>query len=76
MKNPETKVPITLQFEGDAIAYNIKFGLEDCFSKVCGLRPKLCITVGSYEICLCLIHQNVKLMLGSRIISEDYMCLI
>ena len=41
----------------------IKVGL----SKFCELRPKECVTVGArgtHSVCVCTIHQNVKLMLA------------
>ena len=37
-------------------------------SKFCSLRPKHCITVGcrgTHSVCVCSIHQNVKLMVGA-----------
>ena len=37
-------------------------------SKFCELRPKNCTTVeshGSHSVCVCKIHQNVKLMVAS-----------
>lgn len=37
-------------------------------SKFCALRPKECVTVGArgtHSVCVCTIHQNVKLMLAS-----------
>lgn len=36
------------------------------FSKFCELRPRWCVTVGSrgsHSVCICEIHQNVKLMI-------------
>lgn len=36
-------------------------------SKFCELRPKECVTVGArgtHSVCVCTIHQNVKLMLA------------
>ena len=41
----------------------VKIGL----SKFCELRPKECVTVGArgtHSVCVCTIHQNVKLMLA------------
>ncbi|KAG1656070.1 ARL14 effector protein [Nymphon striatum] len=38
------------------------------FSKFCELRPKWCITVGAsgtHSVCVCTIHQNVKLLLAA-----------
>ena len=38
------------------------------FSKFCELRPRWCVTVssqGSHSVCVCAIHQNVKLMVSS-----------
>ena len=40
---------------------DIKIGL----SKLCSLRPKWCVTLGSsrmHSVCICAIHQNVILM--------------
>jgi len=37
-------------------------------SKLCQLRPKECITVvarGTHSVCICTIHENVKLMLST-----------
>ena len=48
---------------------DIKIGI----SKFCELRPKNCITVGSHDslsVCVCKIHQNVKLMIAALTLSE------
>ena len=45
------------------------------FSRFCSLRPKWCITVGSsgaHSVCVCAIHQNVKLMLDAVKLSKSY----
>lgn len=42
-------------------------GHEVGLSKFCELRPKECVTVGArgtHSVCVCTIHQNVKLMLS------------
>ena len=44
-----------------------KSGEKIGISKFCELRPKWCITVGSkgtHSVCVCQIHQNIKLMLA------------
>ena len=49
--------------------------LKITFSKFDSLRPKWCITVGSkgtYSVCVCTAHQNVKLLLSSVNLSKDY----
>ena len=49
------------------------------FSNFCELRPKFCITVGSsgtHSVCVCTIHQNVKLMLDAIHINKNYKELI
>ena len=33
------------------------------FSKFAKLRPKHCVLAGTHSVCVCTIHQNVKLML-------------
>lgn len=61
------------------IAYRDKNGPEIGFSKFCELRPKWCVTVGAagtHSVCVCTIHQNVKLMLEASPIKEDYKILI
>ena len=45
------------------------------FSKFASLRPKWCITVrpkGSYSVCVCCIHQSVKLMLSAANLEKYY----
>ena len=45
------------------------------FSKFASLRPKWCISVGpkgTHSVCVCTIHQNVKLMLSAVTLSKDY----
>ena len=53
-----------------------KFGV----AKFCQLRPKWCITVGAagtHSVCVCMMHQNVKLMLtGISLKTDDYKTLI
>ena len=42
-------------------------------SKFCDLRPKNCVTVGArgtHSVCVCKIHQNVKLMVGAVPLSK------
>lgn len=49
------------------------------FSMFCHLRPKWCVTVGSsgmHSVCVCIIHQNVKLMIAGSNIVGDYKTLI
>ena len=49
------------------------------FSKFCSLRPKWCILVGSFgthSVCVCAIHQNVKLMLNAVDLNNSYHDLI
>lgn len=49
------------------------------FSKFCCLRPKWCILAGSagtHTVCVCCIHQNVKLLLDAAKIEESYKDLI
>ena len=49
--------------------------LDIGFSKFASLRPKWCIAVGpkgTHSVCVCTIHQNVKLMLSAVSISKDY----
>ena len=61
------------------VAYRKMYGREVSFSKFCTLRPKWCVTVGAsgmHSVCVCSIHQNVKNMLYSSIIVEDYKVLI
>ena len=45
------------------------------FSKFASLRPKWCISVGpkgTHSVCVCSIHQNVKLMLSAINSEKDY----
>lgn len=54
---------------------NINIG----FSKFCTLRPKWCIlagAAGTHSVCVCSIHQNVKLLLDAIQIEETYKDLI
>lgn len=49
------------------------------FSKFCTLRPKWCIladSAGTHSVCVCSIHQNVKLLLDAIKIEETYKDLI
>ena len=50
---------------------NLKIGL----SKFASLRPKWCISVGpkgTHSVCVCTIHQNLKLMLDAISIDKSY----
>ena len=50
---------------------NLKIG----FSKFASLRPKWCISVGpkgTHSVCVCTIHQNLKLMLDAISIDKSY----
>jgi hypothetical protein len=61
------------------VAYQNRNGPEIGFSKLCELRPKWCVTVGSagaHSVCVFTIHQNVKLMLAASPIMEDYKAVI
>lgn len=43
------------------------------FSKFASLRPKWCITVGpkgTHSVCVCTLHQNVKLLLSATELSR------
>lgn len=57
---------------------SFKFDYPHCkvgFSKFCSLRPKWCVLSGSsgtHSICVCVIHQNVKLLLAACEIEETY----
>lgn len=48
-------------------AFKMKYGNEKVgFSKFCSLRPKWCVLAGSsgtHSICVCMIHQNVELII-------------
>ena len=52
------------------------------FSKFCTIRPKWCIMVdssGSHSVCICAIHQNVKLLIdamGINVTYKDLMAMI
>ena len=50
-------------------AYKLKYpGKQIGFSKFASLRPKWCILVGpkgTHSVCVCTMHQNVKLMLSA-----------
>jgi hypothetical protein len=44
-------------------------------SKFCELRPKWCVLAGSsgtHSVCVCLYHQNIKLMIGGAKLNIDY----
>lgn len=50
---------------------NVKIGL----SKFCSLRPKCCELAGSsgtHSVCVCIYHQNIKLMLEGANMNVDY----
>jgi len=54
-------------------------GPEVGFSKFCELRPQWCITAGpagTHSVCVCLLHQNVKLMLIASPLDNDYKLLM
>lgn len=45
------------------------------FSKFCELRPKWCVSAGApgtHSVCVCTVHQNVKLMIAATDIKESY----
>lgn len=47
------------------------------FSKFCELRPKWCVTVsssGSHNVCVCVIHQNTKLMIAALPVEQNFEC--
>ncbi|XP_049777645.1 uncharacterized protein LOC126175133 [Schistocerca cancellata] len=53
--------------------------VEVGFSKFCLLRPNWCIlagVAGTHTVCVCSIHQNVKLLLDAVKIEESYKDLI
>lgn len=59
--------------------YCTKYGNEVGFTKFCELRPKWCVTVGAagmHSVCICMIHQNVKLMVAATSMKNDYKELI
>ena len=61
------------------LEYNKENAIEVGFSKFCELPQKRCIAVGSsgtHHICVCTIHQNIKLMLASSPVTVDFKCLI
>ena len=50
-------------------------GMKISFSKFASLRPKWCISVGpkgTHSVCVCSIHQNVKLMLSAISLEKEY----
>jgi len=55
-----------------------KIAYPDCNigrSKFCELRPKWCVIAGSsgtHSVCVCLYHQNVKLMIAGGKLNVDY----
>lgn len=60
------------------IAFKEQHEIKIGFSMFCSLRPKECVTVGSkgiHSVCVCVYHQNVKLMLHA-IHMNDYMSLL
>ena len=60
-------------------AHKNKNSPEIGFSKFCELRPQWCVTVdapGSHRVCVCTIHQNVKLMLLGANIGINYRTLL
>ena len=52
------------------------------FSKFCSLRPKWCLTAGAsgaHSVCVCTIHQNVKLMvdaINTKMSYKDFVSLV
>ena len=51
------------------------FDLKVGFSKFASLRPKWCIVAGAagtYSVCICTAHQNVKLMLSAVNLDKVY----
>lgn len=45
------------------------------FTKFCELRPKECVTVnshGMHNVCVCIYHQNVKLMMPALNLKKTY----
>ncbi|KAJ8884061.1 hypothetical protein PR048_015918 [Dryococelus australis] len=55
------------------VHYSNQNGPEIGFSKFCELKPKWCIGVGSagtYAVCVCTLHQNIKLMLSAIAIKD------
>ena len=49
---------------------SIKVGV----SMFCALRPRWCITAGMHSVCVCEIHQNIKLMVTVLPISKELVC--
>lgn len=50
-------------------------GIKIGRSKFCELRPKWCIIAGAsgtHNVCVCLYHQNVKLMIAGANLKVDY----
>lgn len=48
-------------------------------TKFCELRPKECVTVnnhGMHNVCVCIYHQNVKLMMHAVNLKESYIDLL
>ena len=49
------------------------------FFKFCSLRPKVCVIAkasGTHSVCVCLIHQNVKLLNDALPNSTSYKALL
>ena len=60
-----------LYLEFKKIYESIKVGV----SKFCTLRPRWCVSVdspGMHSVCVCEIHQNIKLMVVVLPISDTY----
>lgn len=60
------------------IAFKEQNGVKIGLSTFCALRPRECVTVGSkgiHSVCVCIYHQNVKLMLHA-IHIRDYISLL
>ena len=57
-------------------AYKFKYPNNKVgFSKFCSFRPKWCVLAGpkgTHSVCVCTIHQNVKLMLSAIGLEKSY----
>jgi len=61
------------------VSFTTSNGNKRGFSKFCELRPKSCVTVsasGMHSVCVCEIHQNVKLLLAAVPGKVEYKHLI
>ena len=60
-------------------AFKEKHNLKIGFSKFADLRPKFCVLAGgsgTHSVCVCVTHQNVKLMLSALKMKFDYKILL